>query len=204
MSLLEAARNSEFKRLVNGDLSVENAVIIWTNFEGRATKFNPNGGKRTFALVLTEEVAAMLREEGWNVKTRDGRDEGDDPLYFTEIVVNLNSTFPPKIVLYTEFRGRKSAHKLTEERTIKQLDTIDIANVDVVIHPYEHGFSSVATIKGYARAIYVTQGQDSYFGGKYADYEEVPEGRGQLQLGDSSGQFSDYEEVTDDDIPFDL
>ena len=42
MSLLEAARNSEFKRLVNGDLSVENAVIIWTNFEGRATKFNPN------------------------------------------------------------------------------------------------------------------------------------------------------------------
>ena len=79
MSLLEAARNSEFKRLVNGDLSVENAVIIWTNFEGRATKFNPNGGKRTFALVLTEEVAEMLREEGWNVKTREGRDEGDDP-----------------------------------------------------------------------------------------------------------------------------
>ena len=38
MSLLEAARNSEFKRLVNVDLSVENAVIIWPNFEGRATK----------------------------------------------------------------------------------------------------------------------------------------------------------------------
>ena len=77
----------------------EDAVIIWTNFEGRATKFNPNGGKRTFALVLTEEVAAMLREEGWNVKTRDGRDEGDDPLYFTEIVVNMESQFPPKVVL---------------------------------------------------------------------------------------------------------
>ena len=203
MSLLEAARNSEFKRLVNGDLSVENAVIIWTNFEGRATKFNPNGGKRTFALVLTEEVAAMLREEGWNVKTRDGRDEGDDPLYFTEIVVNMESQFPPKVVLYTEFRGKKSANKLNE-RSIKQLDTIEIENVDVVVHPYEHGFSSVATIKGYARAVYVTQGQDSYFGGKYADYEEVPEGRGQLQLGDSGGEFADYQDVTDDDIPFDL
>jgi len=187
MSLLEAARNSEFKRLVNGDLSVENAVIIWTNFAGKPTKFNPQGGKRTFALVLTEEVAERLRNEGWNIKMREGREEGEDPLYFTEIVVNMESTYPPKVVLYTEFRGKKSANKLTE-RTVGQLDTIDIANVDLVVHPYEHGFSSVATVKGYARALYVTQGQDSYFGGKYSEYEEVPLG------GD----------VTDDDIPFDL
>ena len=61
------------------------------------------------------------------------------------------------------------------------------------MHPYEHGFSSVATIKGYARAVYVTQGQDSYFGGKYADYEEVPEGR---------GEFADHQEDSEDDIPF--
>ena len=101
------------------------------------------------------------------------------------------SQFPPKVVLYTEFRGKKSANKLNE-RSIKQLDTIEIENVDVVVHPYEHGFSSVATIKGYARAIYVTQGQDSYFGGKYADYEEV--NREEAGYGES---------VEDDDtIPF--
>ena len=65
MSLLEAARNSEFKRLVNGDLSVENAVIIWTNFEGRATKFNPNGGKRT------SRQATWLKEEGMKAGVSD-------------------------------------------------------------------------------------------------------------------------------------
>ena len=170
MSLLESARNSEFKKLINGDLSIEGAIIIWTNFEGRPTKFNPAGGKRTFVLVLTDTVAEELRNEGWNIKTREPREEGEDPLFFTEIVINMDSKFPPKVVLYSEFNGKKSANKLTSE-TIRQLDSINIANVDVIIHPYEHNFSSVANVKGYANALYITQAPDSNFGGKYAEYE---------------------------------
>jgi len=202
MSLLQAARNSEFKRLINGDLSVENAVIIWTNFAGGPTKYVPNGGKRTFALVLPEDMAAKLKEEGWNVKSRPGRDDEEDILYFTEIVVNMESNYPPKIILYTEFRGKKSAHQLTA-RSVKQLDTIEIANVDLVIHPYEHDRSpGIATIKGYAKAVYVTQGEDAYFGSKYADYEMISEGQGQLQLTETV-TFADYEDVDDgDDVPF--
>ncbi len=171
MSLLQEAKKTEFKRLINGDLSAEHAIIIWTNFAGRPTKYVAQGGKRTFALVLTKEVAETLREEGWNVKSREPQDEQDDPLYFTEIVVNMDSKFPPKIVLYTEFRGRKVANRLNA-RTIQTLDEIDIDNVDLVIHPYEHGYSDVSKIKGYAHAIHVIQGQDANFGGKYADYEQ--------------------------------
>lgn len=189
MSYLEEARNSEFKELVNGDLSVENAVIIWTNFEGRPTKFKPAGGQRTFVLVLSEKVADQLKEAGWNVKYREGREEGDDPLYYTEIVVNMESQFPPKVVLLTEFRGRKSANRLTAS-AVGQLDSLEIANVDLIIHPYEHDFSDVASIKGYAKAIYVTQGQDSYFGDKYEDYEPV-------------NNFEELEPVDqDDEVPF--
>lgn len=171
MSLLERARNSKFERLENGDLSVENAVIIWSNFEGRPTTFNPAGGKRTFTLVLSEEWADILRAEGWNVKYREPKEEGDDPLIFTEIVVNMASKYPPRVAVYSQFRGRKNVAYL-DERNIKQLDEIDIQSIDVVIHPYEHGRSASSRIKGYARVICAVQAQDSYFGGKYADWEE--------------------------------
>ena len=171
---MDRARNSEFKRLVNGDLSIENAVIIWTNFEGRPTKFNPAGGKRTFALVLNEEMGEELKSEGWNIKYSEPREEGDDILIYTEIVVNMDSKYPPKVTLYSDFRGRKTANPLDAD-TISELDTINIENVDLVIHPYEHGRSAVARVKGYAKAIYVTQGQDRYFEGKYDEYCYEPD-----------------------------
>lgn len=169
MSLFERAQNSTFKRLVNGDLSVENAVIIWTNFEGRPTNFNPAGGKRTFVLVLDEQIAGELKAEGWNIKYREPKEDGDDPLIFTEIVVNMESTYPPKVTLYSEFRGRKSANPLDSD-TIKELDKIDIENVDLIIHPYAHGRSTTTSVKGYARAIYVVQAQDGHFDGKYSNW----------------------------------
>lgn len=171
MSLLEKARNSVYTRLVNGDLSVEGAVIIWTNFAGKPTKFNSAGGKRTFALVLSEEIADELRDEGWNIKIRDPKEEGDDPLIYTEIVVNMESKYPPQVVLYSEFRGRKSVNQLDGD-SIGELDRINRENVDLIIHPYEHGRTSDYRYKGYARAIHVIQGQDGYFSDKYADWEQ--------------------------------
>lgn len=160
---------SKFERLKNGDLSVENAVIVWPNFAGNPTDFNPAGGKRTFVLLLTPEVADDLKSEGWNIKCKPPKEDGDEPLYITEIVVNMESQFPPKVCLVTEYRSERSMTNLDED-TIAELDKIDYENVDVIIHPYEHGRSSVSTIKGYARSIYITQAQNNDFGGKYADY----------------------------------
>ena len=62
-------RESRFGFTENRELVVENAVIMWSNFGGSPTKFNPDGGKRTFDLVLTERVAMSLISDGWNVKT---------------------------------------------------------------------------------------------------------------------------------------
>ena len=169
MSLLEKARKSDFKRFKNGDLAVEHAVIIWTNFAGAPTRFNPAGGKRTFALVLTEDIANELKAEGWNVKFRDPKDPDDDPLIYTEIVVNMDSAYPPSVVLYSEFGGRKKSNSLDAE-SIGELDRIEIDNVDLVIHPYVHGRPGPHSTKGYAKAIHVIQGQDGYFGAKYAEW----------------------------------
>lgn len=168
MTLLEKANQSTYNRLVNGDLSIENAVILWTNFEGRATKFGESG-KRTFNLALSEEMAEQLDAEGWNIRCKEPRQEGDDPLYLTEVVVNMESQYPPNVVVYSNYRGNKKAVRMTSD-TIKELDRIDIDNVDLVIHPYEHNRGEYK-YKGYARAIHVTQAVSNDFGGKYADYE---------------------------------
>ena len=170
MSLLSRARESKFERMSNGDLSVENAVIVYQNFSGSPTKFNPVGGKRTFGLVLDEEMAYILKSEGWNIKYREPREEGDDPLIFTEIVVNMESKYPPKVAVYSRFGNKRSVNNLDAE-TINQLDEIDIESIDLIIHPYEHGRSTTTTVKGYAKVIRVIQAPDAYFGGKYADWE---------------------------------
>ena len=51
MSYAETARKaneSVITRMVDGNLRVENAVVIFRNFAGNPTNFNPQGGKRTF------------------------------------------------------------------------------------------------------------------------------------------------------------
>ncbi len=170
MSLLSKAENdSIFTTLTNGDISIEHAVVIWSNFAGRPTKFNPQGGKRTFNIVLPRKIADELTANGWNVKVREPRDEDDDPLIFTEIVLNMDSQYPPKVYLCSEFGGKKSMNTL-DGSTVGELDDLEIENFDIIIHPYEHGRTEEYRIKGYANSIYATQAHNFDFGGKYDGY----------------------------------
>lgn len=158
---------SEYSIMKDGSLSVEGAKILWTNFAGRPTDYNPNGGKRTFNLVLNKETADTLISEGWNVRTIQPRNEDDDPFYVTEVTVKFGQ-FPPKVYLVDGVSHRM--HSLDED-TIGQLDNIDIANVDVMVRPYNHGVSNSrgTTVKGYVKSLYVTM-DNSDFNGKYANY----------------------------------
>ena len=168
MSLLSRAEKSIFKRFNNGEIAVENAVIIWTNFAGAPTKYDRNGGKRTFTLVLPEHMANELQDEGWNIKFREPKDEDSDPLYFTEIAINLDARKPPQFTVFTEFAGKKRARPLRGD-AIGELDNIDIESVDLVIgvHRYD---GDKYTAKGYANVVNVIQAKDEYFGDKYAEY----------------------------------
>ena len=131
MDAINHANNqSKFELLINGNLNVENAAMIYKNFSGNPTRFNPGGGKRTFSLVLNREFGEKLSDMGWNVKVKEVRDqlndgemtrtvgladyvasyqtEFDHALIYTEIVVNENSEYPPKIYKVSEFNGEKT------------------------------------------------------------------------------------------------
>ena len=66
---------SKFELLINGNLNVENAVLLFKNFAGEPTRVNPAGGKRTFNLVLNQEYAEKLHAQSWNVKAREVKDQ---------------------------------------------------------------------------------------------------------------------------------
>lgn len=153
-----------------GNLVVENAVFCYrTNFAGAPTEVNPAGGKRTFSIALTEEVANDLIEGGWNVRKRPPYEEGDDYLYTTEIVVNAESKYPPSIYISS---GSGDNNKLTRipPQSYAELDGMRYENVDLIIHPYVHNRGKFST-KGYLSSMVVTPQRRNSFRGKYANYD---------------------------------
>ena len=186
-----ACNESKFELLINGDLNVENAAIIFKNFAGDPTRVNPQGGKRTFSLVLNEDMARRLHASGWNIKVKEIKDvyvEGengitvswpdydanyrerfDNAMIYTEIVVNENANYPPNIYKVTELDGEKSMIQVPPAQYYR-LDKEELFSVDVVIHPYMHGRSiaNPDAKKGYLRSMYAMAMPVNDFGGKYA------------------------------------
>ena len=99
--------------------------------------------------------------------------ENGDRLYHTEIVVNDQSQYPPKLYTLTEFMGRKTMTELKPE-LYKKLDTDMIVSLDLEIHPYVHGRGgNPNATKGYLKSLWAQLQSVNDFGGKYADYQMV-------------------------------
>lgn len=186
-----ANTESKFELLINGNLNVENAALVFKNFAGDPTTFNPAGGKRTFGLVLNEEFADRLSKAGWNIKVRELRDEYiegertrtvswdeynnnfrtefDNAMIFTEVVVNEDSNFPPRIYKVTMLGEQKSMIEMPPAQYYR-LDKEELYNVDIVVHPYRHGRSiaNPDAKKGYLNSMYTMAIPSSDFNGKYA------------------------------------
>lgn len=166
--IAKKVNESNISRMVDGNLRIENAVVIFKNFTGAPTQFNPAGGKRTFSVCLTKEWADILIADGWNVRVRE-LEEGDR-IYHTEIVVNENSTYPPHLYMVIEFNGEKKLVMLKPDQ-YRKLDQDMIVNIDLEIHPFEHGRGVAGAKKGYLKNLWATLQPVNDFNGKYAGYE---------------------------------
>ena len=165
----EAVQESRFKFTENRELVVEHAAILWTNFSGNPTKYRTDGGRRTFDLVLSGPVAAMLVGEGWNVKTISGRNQDDPTIYVTEIVVNPSAGLG--IFLCEEVEGKKTRRRLNPEE-YASLDNYQYSDIAVLIHPYCHGRDNSAgtKIKGYLRQMNLVKINDDFFREQFKEY----------------------------------
>lgn len=149
------------------NVTIEGARIIFRNFKGEATEYN-RAGDRNFCVVLDKELADALAADGWNIKVKPPREEGDDELIYMKVKVKFGD-YPPIIKQVTS----KGATQLDED-TVMVLDTAAIENVDLIITPYEYTVNKKNGVAAYLKKMYVTIAEDD-LDKKYARYEDIEE-----------------------------
>lgn len=157
---------------VNDNIKIENAHILFRNFSGRESKYN-RAGQRNFCVYIDDpKFAQKLIDDGWNVRVRAPREDGEEPRYYIQVAVSFDN-IPPTVYMLTK---RKKV-KLDEE-TIDALDFAEIINVDLTIRPYnwiiqEGTKNEKSGVKAYLRTMYVVIDEDE-FAEKYAS-DEYPQ-----------------------------
>lgn len=155
----------------DGTLVIENAQLIFRNFAGKEGMYNAEGD-RNFCVLLEPETAQQMIADGWNVKTLRAREEGDEPQPYIQVSVkyrgrNGNAVRPPAVVMITS-KGRTTL----PEDMVEMLDWVDIANVDIIIRPFQWAVSGKTGVKAYLKSIYITI-QEDYLANKYSDVPEI-------------------------------
>lgn len=142
-------------------LEIEDARIIYRNFEGVSSKFNREGDRNFAVIVPNDEIKDILVEAGWNVKIKPPRDEDDTPFMFIPVKVKFNNRGPAAYL-----RSGETVTRLNEE-TIGILDEIDIQSVSMDLRPYDWDVNGKTGRTAYLQAIDVIQNIDR-FGDMYA------------------------------------
>ena len=152
-------------------LQIDDARIIFKNFEGRGDKFNREGDRNFSLLIEDPETADALADRGWNVKIKPGRDEDEEP--FMRLPVKVKFTeYGPNVYLRTGDRVNK-----LDEESIGCLDNIDIASVSMDIRPYDWEVNGRTGRTAYLQSMEVVQRIDRFaarYGGNDIDSEKLP------------------------------
>ena len=145
-----------------GILQIDDARIIFKNFEGRGDKFNREGDRNFSLLIEDENTANALIKEGWNVKIKPGREEGDNP--FMRLPVKVKFTdYGPNVYLVTGNRRNE-----LDEESIGCLDNIEIESVDMDIRPYDWEVNGRTGRTAYLQSMEVVQRIDR-FAARYSE-----------------------------------
>ena len=154
--------------MVKNNITIQDARIIFRNFTGKESRYNAKGS-RNFCVILDEDLATQLSEDGWNVKwpkESEDSDETKELKPYIQVKVKYGE-IPPKVVLITS-RGQQ---KLDEE-DISMLDWAAIDTVDLVIRPYNYEVRGTSGVSAYLRSMYVTIAEDE-LDIKYSNIPEI-------------------------------
>lgn len=146
---------------VTRNVPIEDAHIMFRNFSGNQTQFNP-AGRRNFCVELTPELADDLEADGWNIKRREPREEGDSEFCYIQVSVSFDNIQPNIWLVTSRNKTRLNSN------TVGMLDYADIDRVDLVIRPYNWEVSGRTGVKAYLKNMYVTIVEDE-FDERYAD-----------------------------------
>lgn len=146
---------------------IENAKIIFRNFEGKEGQYNRNGDRNFAVIIPDEKTAQNMLKDGWNVKYLQPREEGDEATPYIQVAVSYKNR-PPRIVMMTS-----TARTVLTEDNVEILDWADIKSSDLICRAYEWDVNGKTGVKAYLQSLFVTIEED-YLERKYAvnDQEE--------------------------------
>ena len=139
-----------------GILMIDDARIVYRNFSGTGSRYNREGDRNFAVVIPDQEIADALIENGWNVKIKPPREEGDNPFMYMPVKVKFNDR-GPNVYLVTG----KRMNRLDEE-SVSCLDDVDIQSVDMDICPYDWEVNGRSGRSAYLQSIKVTQRIDRF------------------------------------------
>lgn len=161
--------------MVKNAVTILDARIIFRDFTGEKNRYNDD---RTFCVVLEDELAERMKEDGWNVKHLEPRNEDENGLYFISVKIDFDSKYPPQVIKIEN--GRKQELNAS---TIGILNYARFKKVDVRFRPYNYEVRGAAGVKAYLSSLWVTVEEDEleamYSGIPYAvdkEYDRSNEG----------------------------
>ena len=137
-------------------LQIDDARIIYRNFSGEASQFNRAGDRNFSVLIDDQQIADELINQGWNVKIKAAREEGDIPFMHLPVKVKFNDRGPSVYLVSGNNRVR------LDEETIGVLDSIDSLGVDLDVRPFDWEVNGKAGRAAYLQSICVTQDIDRF------------------------------------------
>ena len=137
-------------------VSIENTRFIFeTNFSGDPRRDKYGSNKRYANIVIPEELANELSDEGFNVKCTNPKDDEYEKTYFVKATVNYDSKYPPRIYLVSG----DNRPELLDAESVGIIDTMYVRNVNAILSKYYNPKTDKWSL--YARTIYVEQELDS-------------------------------------------
>lgn len=143
---------------------MEGVRLIFRNFTGKEGLYNPEGA-RSFGVILPEDVAEAMANDGWNVKTLKPREDDEEEVEtpWLPVKVAYGKGKPPLIKMITD-RGSTQL----DEETVEQLDWVDIrvdpetglSMVDLIVRPYHYNVRGSDGIAAYLQSLYITIDED--------------------------------------------
>ena len=137
-------------------MQIDDARIIFKNFEGRGDKFNREGDRNFSLLIEDPNTAEAMKREGWNVKIKEGRDPDEGPFMRLPVKVKFTDYGP---TVYLNSAG--NVVKLNEE-SIGCLDNIEIETVNMDIRPYDWEVNGKTGRTAYLQSMEVIQRIDRF------------------------------------------
>lgn len=146
---------------------IENAQIIFRNFEGKEGQYNRSGDRNFAVIIPDEKTAQKMLKDNWNVRYLKAREEGEEDTPYIQVAVSYKNR-PPRIVMMTS----KARTNITEDN-VEVLDWADIKSSDLICRAYEWDVNGKTGVKAYLQSLFVTIEED-YLEQKYAsnDTEE--------------------------------